>query len=122
MAQVFDLIFVLLCHFSNIDLSCWMVSSTVFLIVFIFFQDLSLRLIISKKGIVGLSFVFVLIPILVLPIGVVLVFFNRQPIRFQAPKVDLSNLERWLQAGLCFHINSLLYYFISRIQVLFLIV
>lgn len=55
MAQVFSFI---LYHFKGIDPSCWISSSTAFLIMFVFLRDLSLGLslrltCISKKGIIA---------------------------------------------------------------------
>ena len=76
MTQIFDLIFDFLYYFNSINLSSWMASSIVLLMAFVFFKGLSLRLTISKREIVGLSFVFVFIPILILSIGIVFIFFD----------------------------------------------
>ncbi len=75
-AQIFlILVFVLLCNLSIVDPSSWMASSIVFIITLVFFESLSmgLRLIcISKRGIIGLSLVFILI----LPSSFVFVFLS----------------------------------------------
>ncbi len=72
-AQVLGLILVLLCYFSDVDPSGWMVSSMVFLLPLIFLRGLGLRLTcISKRGIMGFS----LISVLILPSNFVPVFLG----------------------------------------------
>ncbi len=121
-AQVLSFIFVFLCYLDSIDPSGWMASSTTFMTL-IFLGSLALRLI-SRRKIMGLSLIFVIIRNLipVLLIGIVLVFFDRRPIVSRAPKVDLLSLGGWLEAGLYFYIDGLLYYFVLYVQVSFLIV
>lgn len=57
----------------------------------IFLGGLDLRLIISRRGIIELSLVFDFIPVLSIDI-IFLVFFDGQPVAFQAPEVDLFSL------------------------------
>lgn len=73
MAQILGFILVISYDLSSIDISSWIASSTASLI-FIFFGDLDLRLTINRKKVIGLSFIFVLVPILVLRIGVIFIF------------------------------------------------
>ncbi len=66
-----------------------MVSIIVSLMVLVILRGQDLRLTyISRKRIMGLSFVFILI----LLIGLVLVFFGRQSIAFWIPGIDLLSL------------------------------
>lgn len=74
MIQVFCLVFIFLCYLSSIDLSSWGASPAVSTLLF--FGGLGLKLTISRRGIMRLSFVFVLISILVFTIGIILVFFD----------------------------------------------
>ncbi len=60
---------------------------------FVFFGGLGLRLI-SRKGGLGLSLVFVLEGLIAkLPIGVLLIFFGRQTMTFRVLGVDFPNIE-----------------------------
>lgn len=79
-AQIFDLIFVIVffCNLSGVDRSSWIASLAVFLMTFVFLEGLSqsLRLTyISKRKIIGLSFVFI-------SIGLLLIFFNSWSVIF----------------------------------------
>ena len=71
MTQVFSFIFIFFYYFDDINFNGWMVSLTVS-ITFIFIRGLSLRLTISRKRIIKLSFV----PLLVFIIDFVLIFFG----------------------------------------------
>ena len=73
MAQILSFVIIFFYYFDGIDPHSWIISLT---IAFVFLEDLNLRLI-SGRGIVGLSFVFVLVKslIAVLLRGVVFVFF-----------------------------------------------
>lgn len=117
-AQVLSFLFIFFCYLSNIDPNSWITSLIVSMMV-VFLRSLGLRLI-SRRRIMRLSIVliFVFISIPVFLIGVILVFFDWQPISFWAPRINLSNLGKWLQAGLCSYIDSFFYYFILYIQVL----
>ena len=75
-AQVFGLIFILLGFFSSIEPSGWIASSMIFLMTFVFFGDLGLRLIINERKIMRLSLIFINVSILVFPISVIFVFFD----------------------------------------------
>ncbi len=71
-AQVFDLVLILLCYLGDIDSSSWMTSLT----ILVFPGSLGLRLI-SGSRVLELSLVFVLGSLIVrLPIGVLLVLFG----------------------------------------------
>ena len=113
--QVFSFVLIFFCYLGGINPSGWIASTTT---AFIFLGSLGLRLI-SKKGIVRLILIFVLVRsfIAMLPKGVVLVFFCKRPIVFWVPEIDLLSPEKWLQAGFYFYIDSFLYYFTLRIQV-----
>lgn len=62
----------------------------------VFLEDLGLKLIISGKKIEGLSLILVLVRILLLPIGVVLLFFDQRLIGSWALRIDVFNPGRWL--------------------------
>ncbi len=115
MAQILNLVLIFLCYLGDIDPSGWIIFSTATLV---FFGGLGLKLI-SERGIMGLSFIFVLVGSLIamLPISVILVFLDRQLIFFQVPGIDLLSPGGWLQVGFCFYINSFLYHLVPRIQV-----
>ncbi len=72
-AQVLDLVFVFLSNFSDINPNGLIASSTVAMMLSRGL-DLSLICVSSRKGIVGLSFIFV--PITMLLIGLVFIFFS----------------------------------------------
>ena len=83
----------------------------------IFLRSLDLKLISGKQW-MGLSLFFILRNLIaVLSIGVVFVFFNQRLIFFRAPGVDFPNHGIWLETGLYFSIDSLLYHFFPRVQV-----
>ena len=66
MVQTLGFIFVFLINLSDINPNSWIVSSMAS-IIFIFFESLGLWLIcVSSREIVGFSFVFVFVPVLVL--------------------------------------------------------
>ena len=116
MAQVLGLVFVLFYYLSCIDPSGWITSPTSMTLVFL--GSLGFRLI-SRRQWMGLSLFFILGSLIaVLPIGVVLVFLDQRLMSFGVSRVDFSNHGVWLEAGFYFYINSLLYHFFSRIQVL----
>lgn len=77
LVQVFGHIFIFFCYFGSGDLSSWE-GSLPASITFIFLRKLCLKLTISRKKIIRLSFVFVLDPILMVPIGVVLICLDRR--------------------------------------------
>ncbi len=86
MIQVLGLVF--LSHFYGVDLSSWVASLPV-IFVLVFFGGLGLRLTcVSRREIVGLSFVSILI-LPILPISFVIVLFC-QSIALWAPKIDFS--------------------------------
>lgn len=76
-AQILDLILVLLCYFGDIDSSVRMTSFTIFLIAFVFLGGLGLSLnlrltltCISRRGIVaGLSLIILMISAEFIPFG-----------------------------------------------------
>ena len=115
MAQVLGLILIFFGHLGSIHSSGWMISSITSM-TFVFFRNLGLRLIISRWGVMGLSFIFVLVSIF--PISIIFVFFGQWPAACWALKVDLSNLGEWLKTSLGFYINNLLYHFFPQIQVM----
>ncbi len=64
------------------------------IIAFVFFRGLGLRLI-SRKGGLGLSLVFILEGLITgLPIGVL--FFCRRTMTFRALEINFPNVEGWL--------------------------
>lgn len=72
--QAFCLIFVFFYYLNGIDFSSWRVSLIDFLLVFL--VNLGLRLTISRREVLRLSLVFVLVSIPKLMIGIVLVFLD----------------------------------------------
>ena len=76
MAQIFSFIFIfiLFYYLGGVNPSSWIAFLTIFM-MFIFLEILSLRLAISKKEIVGLNLVFILI-LMFLMSFMFLVFFN----------------------------------------------
>lgn len=75
LAQVLDLVFILIFfyHYVSIDSKSLIASSTLSIIL-IFLRGRSLRFTISKRGVIRLSFVLVLISVFL--IGFVLVFLD----------------------------------------------
>ena len=71
MTQVVGLIFVFLYYFGGIDFNSWIVTLTIS-IMLVFLRSLDLKRTISRKGIVGLSFVL----ISVFLIGFVFIFLD----------------------------------------------
>ncbi len=119
MAQVPDLVFILLYDLGGIDPNRWIISLPFFL-AFFGVRGLGLRLISGRQRVMGLSLFFVPIKSLIalFLIGIVLVFLYQRPVSFQTPEINLPRPGEWLEADLCFCINVFLYYCISRIQVL----
>ena len=113
MAQVLGFILVFLCYLGGIDPSGWRISSLTFLMLC---GCLDLRLI-SKKGVMGLSFFFVFTGnlIAVLPIGVFLGFFNRRAMAFWAFGIDFPNIKGWFEVSVCLSISDFLYHFVPHI-------
>ncbi len=106
--------FILFCYLGGINLNGWIALSPISLILL---GDLSQRLIISRRRIVGLSLVFVFVQDLipVLSIGIIFIFLNWWLITPWAPGVDLTSPRGWLKASFCFCIDNLFYHFIPRI-------
>lgn len=78
-AKVLSFVFVFHYNLNNIDLNGWIASSTAFLVAFIIFESLDLRLTwISRRRIVGLSFVLILI----LLISLIFIFFGQRRVVF----------------------------------------
>ena len=108
-AQVLGLVFICLCYPSCVDPSGWMTSPTSMKLNFL--GSLGLRLINGRQW-MGPSLFFILRNLIaVLLIGVVFVFFDQRPISFRAPGVNFFNHRVWLEAGLCFCIDSFFYHF-----------
>lgn len=116
MAQVLCFVFIFPCYLGGIDSSSWMISP---MTAFVFLEGLLLRLM-SRRRIVRLHFIFILVGSLftILPISLVLIFLDQQPISFEVPGINLSSQGKYLQVSPCFCIDSLLYNLISRIYVL----
>ena len=115
-AQIFGLVLVLLCYLSCIDPSGWITLPTSMMLIFL--GGLGLKLISGRRQ-MGLSLFFILESfIAMLPIGVILVFFDRRLMSFQAPGIDFPNHRVWLETSLCFYINNFSYHFSQRVQVL----
>ncbi len=86
-------------------------------IALVFLGGLGLRLI-SRRGGLGLSLVFVLRGLaLGLSVGVLLIFFGQRAIAFWAPRVNVPNIEGWLQVNFCFCIICFLHHFFLCIYV-----
>ena len=100
-----------------------MTSFSPFSLTFFRVGGLGLRLISGKRRIMGLGLFLISIEsfVALLPISVILVLFDPRFISFWAPEIDFSCPGKWLEAGLCFYINSLLYHLVLRIQILPLI-
>ncbi len=92
-AQVLGLILIIFYYLSAIDPSGWMTSLITALVLL---RGLDLRLI-SRRGIVGLSHVFVLVGSFIagLPIGILFISLGQQAMIFWVPGIDFPNVERW---------------------------
>ena len=66
-----------------------------FFLTFLGAKDLDLRLISTRKKVMGFSFFFILVGSLIalLPISVVLVFFNQQFVSFWATGINFPSLK-----------------------------
>lgn len=103
-AQVLVLILIFFCHLSGINSSNWVSFLTVFLVAFVFFEGLGLRLTcINKWKIVSrISFV----SILILLIGFVLIFLSWY-VAFWAFRVNFAYFWGWLEIYLYFYSISI---------------
>ena len=111
MAQIFGLVLIFFCYLDGVYPNGWMTSFLPFSLTFLGVGSLALRLISGKQRIIGLSLLLVSIGNLValLPIGIVLVLFDQQPISFRVPEIDFLSPGGGLEAGFCFYINNFLF-------------
>lgn len=98
------LILIFFCHLGGINSSNWVSSLTVFLVTFVFFKGLGLRLTcISKWRIVSR---ISLVSILMLLIGFVLIFLSWY-VAFWAFRVNFAYFWGWLEIYLYFYSTSI---------------
>ena len=76
-AQVFSFFLIFFCDLGGIDPNSWM-ASLPFSLMLLGAKSLSLRLINGRKSVVGFNFFFVFVSSLIalLPIGIMLIFFD----------------------------------------------